>query len=270
MTFIAAEAPKGVWIFAPDLFWDFVFVLAMFLMVFYMIARARAGQPLPAIRKIQGLEAIDEAIGRATEMGRPVHYTPGMHEFTPQTFAGLATLGYVAKMAAQYDTKLIVTVRRPLVHPVAQEIVKLAYLEAGRPDAYNEDDVRYISEGQFTYTPAVIGLIHREKPAANLMIGYFMAEALVLAEAGALAGCIQIGANTNVFQIHFFIVTCDYTLIGEELYAAAAYLSKEPLLTGTVVAQDMFKILMLGLIVLGIGWATVAGNAKALVAFLSK
>ncbi|MGB4025355.1 MAG: DUF6754 domain-containing protein, partial [Bacillota bacterium] len=102
-----------------------------------------------------------------------------------------------------------------------------------------------------------------------LMIGYWMAEALVLAEAGAQAGCIQIGANTNIFQIHFFIVTCDYTLIGEELFAASAYLSKDPMLTGTVVAQDIVKMAVGILVVIGTILATVTGSAQGLIDFLS-
>jgi hypothetical protein len=265
----AAPPPIGVLFFAKDMMWDAIFVVFLFVVIWAMIRRATAGMPVPPIRKLPGLDALDEAIGRATEMGRPIHYSPGMSEFAAVTYAGLAVLGYVAKMCAEYDTKLITTVRRPLVHPVAQEIVRQSYLEAGRPDAYNEDDVRFVGEGQFVYTSAVLGILHREKPAANLMIGYWMAEALEIAEAGAEAGCIQVGANTNVFQIHFFIVTCDYTLIGEELFAAAAYLSKEPRLVGTVVAQDVAKIVTLALIIIGTAIASVTGSAKSLIDFLS-
>lgn len=270
MIFLAAEAAKkGILFFQVGYFWGTMFVAALFALVFIMIQRSRAGLPIPPIRRIAGLEAIDEAIGRATEMGKPVHYSPGMSSFGSELYAGLAVLSYVAKLAAQYDTKLIVTTRRPQVHPVATEIVKQSYLEAGRPDAFNPEDIRYLSDWQFSYTAAVMGIFQREKPAANLMIGYWMAEALVLAEAGAQAGCIQIGANTNVFQIHFFIVTCDYTLIGEELFAASAYLTKDPMLTGTVVAQDMMKIIVGLLIVVGTIWATIKGDAKALINFLS-
>ncbi|MCL5038870.1 MAG: hypothetical protein M1299_03430 [Firmicutes bacterium] len=268
----AAKAPKPEdftpKFFQPGMMWDAIFVVLLFVAIGVMIQRARAGLPIPAIRKLAGLDAIDEAIGRATEMGRPVHFSPGMSGFTAVTYAGLAVLSQVAKKAAQYDTRLLVTNRQPLVQPVAQEVVKQAYLEAGRPDAYNPDDVRYLSDAQFSYTVAVMGLYQREKPAANILYGYWMAEALILAEAGAQTGAIQIGANTNTFQIHFFIVTMDYVLIGEEMFAAAAYMSKEPVLTGTVVGQDMFKIGIGLLIVFGTIWATVAGSSQALVNFL--
>ncbi|MGB4025153.1 MAG: DUF6754 domain-containing protein, partial [Bacillota bacterium] len=140
LTLLAEEAPKGILFFAPEMFWDFILIASLFVLVFWMIQRARAGLPIPQIRRIAGLEAIDEALGRATEMGKPIHFSPGMSTFGSEMYAGLAVLSYVAKMAAQYDTKMIVTTRRPQIHPVAAEIVKQAYLEAGRPDAYNPDD----------------------------------------------------------------------------------------------------------------------------------
>ena len=200
-----------------------------------MIQRARVGLPIPEIRKIAGLEAIDEALD-ARQDGQTGPLFTWYERVRLRNVRGTCRLSYVAKMAAQYDTRLIVTTRRPYIHPVASDIVKQSYLEAGRPEAFNPEDIRYVSEWQFvSHTAAVMGIFQREKPAANLLIGYWMAESLVLAEVGAQAGCIQIGANTNIFQIHFFIVTCDYTLIGEELFAASAYLSKDPMLTGTVV-----------------------------------
>ncbi|MBE3519897.1 MAG: hypothetical protein IMW97_06305 [Firmicutes bacterium] len=58
----------------------------LFVLVHVMIRRANAGLPIPRIRKIAGLEAIDEAIGRATEMGRPMHFTPGMSGFSPESY----------------------------------------------------------------------------------------------------------------------------------------------------------------------------------------
>ena len=174
MILLAEETVEGVFIFGPGMLWDFILVASLFVLVFVMIQRARAGLPIPEIRKIAGLEAIDEALGRATEMGKPVHFSPGMSGFGSEMYAGLAVLSYVAKMAAQYDTRLIVTTRRPYIHPVASDIVKQAYLEAGRPDAFNPEDIRYVSEWQFSYTAAVMGIFQREKPAANLMIGYWL------------------------------------------------------------------------------------------------
>ena len=231
---------------------DFWFVVALGVVTYVLITRARAGMKIPEIRKIAGLEALEESIGRATEMGRPVHATPGLGGISdPETFAFFNTLGYIAQLCAKYDCRLINTNRNYLVHSVNEEIIKQAYLEAGRPDAYNGDDVRYLSGFQFGYTAAILGIFAREKPAASIMIGYFYAESLILAEAGAQIGAIQIAGTTSTAQLPFFVAACDYTLIGEEIYAASAYISKNPVLLGTVVGEDWFKILVFLTIVVG-------------------
>ncbi len=83
------------------------------------------------------------------------------------------------------------------------------------------------------------------------MIGYFYAESMLFAEAGAISGAIQIAGTTNTTQLPFFVASCDYTLLGEEIYAASAYISKEPVLIGSVVGQDLGKMLVLVIIILG-------------------
>ncbi len=250
---ILADLPPPTWgIFAEGQVIPFLFGTAFVVVVYVLISRARAGEPIPEIRKIAGLDAVDEAIGRATEMGRPVHFGPGIGAVSnAQTIAAFAVLGYVAKMCAQYDTQLIQTNRNIYVYAVNEEIVKQSYLEAGRPDAYNPDDVRYISGFQWAYCAGVLGIMEREKPAANIMYGSWFAETMIFLEVGNIVGAIQIGATTNTAQLPFFIAAADYTLIGEEMFAASAYISKEPVLRGTVVGQDIFRILIFAIIIIG-------------------
>jgi len=247
------DAPTATWgIFADGEVANFLFAAIFIGLIYYMISRARAGMPIPEIRKMAGLDALDEAIGRATEMGRPVHYSPGISPVdNAQTIAAFAMLSYVAKTCAQYDTRLIQTNRNIFVHAVNEEIVKQAYLEAGRPDAHNPDDVRWISQFQFAYTAGVIGIFARERPAANIMYGSFFAESMLILEVGDMIGAVQIGATAQTAQLPFFMAAADYTLIGEEMYAASAYMSREPVLRGTVVGQDLARIIIFAIIVIG-------------------
>jgi hypothetical protein len=96
----------------------------------------------------------------------------------------------------------------------------------------------------------------REKTATNFYLGKFFAESLILAETGSIAGSIQISGTDEVAQIPFFVAATDYTLIGEELYAASAYLGREPLLLGALKAQDWAKGLIMTLLILGVLAAT--------------
>ena len=209
------------------------------------------------LRRIPGLDAVDEAIGRSTELGKPILYLTGGHDMSdPSTIAAAVILGRVAKRAAAYETDLLVPHREPITMAVCQEITKQAYLEAGKPDLYKEDSNFFITSDQFSYTAAVDGIMLRKKPAANFFMGAYFAESLLLTETGASTGAIQIAGTDSDHQLPFFVTTCDYTLIGEELYAASAYLSREPVQIGTLRGQDIGKALILSVLVFGTLLAT--------------
>ncbi len=220
--------------------------------VLLYIRSAKAGKSL-FVRKLAGLEAVEEAVGRATEMGKPVLFIPGISELDEiQTIAGLSILGRVARITAEYDTPLVVPVLYPMALAAAGEVVKGAYWDAGKPDSFRPEMVRYVAGEQFAYVAAVNGIMLREKPAANVYMGAFYAESLLLAETGFAAGAIQIAGTAMPEQLPFFIAACDYTLMGEELYAASAYLSKEPLMLGSLKGQDLIKIALVGCIIIGV------------------
>ncbi|PKK83001.1 MAG: hypothetical protein CVT49_10680 [candidate division Zixibacteria bacterium HGW-Zixibacteria-1] len=231
-----------------------VFVGTIFVCVaiFFFIQKAKSGQEL-YIRKIAGLESVDEAVGRATEMGRKILFVPGINDMdNVQTIAGVAILGRVAQLAAEYETQIEVPVSRSLVMITAKEIVKESYSKAGRPDAFNEDQVHYITDDQFGYAAAIDGIIVRDKPATIFYMGAFFAESLIMAETGNSIGAIQIAGTGQPSQLPFFVASCDYTLIGEELFAASAYLSREPRLLGSIKGQDAAKAAILLSIIIGV------------------
>ncbi|MGH7254657.1 MAG: DUF6754 domain-containing protein, partial [Nitrospirales bacterium] len=209
------------------------------------------------LRRIPGLDAVDEAIGRATELGKPILYLTGADDMSaPSTIAAAVILGRVSKRVATFETDLLVPHRDPIVMAVCQEITKQGYMEAGRPDAFKEDSNFYITSDQFSYTAAVDGIMLRRKPAANFFMGSYFAESLLLTETGASTGAIQIAGTDSDHQLPFFVTTCDYTLIGEELYAASAYLSREPIQVGTLRGQDLGKAVILTVLGLGSALAT--------------
>jgi len=223
------------------------------------------------IRKIAGLEAVNEAVGRATEMGRSILFVPGIQDMdNVQTVAGVAMLGHIAQRTATYETDLNVPVSRSIVMSVGRETVKQAYLEAGRPDLYNDDMVHYITDEQFGYVAAVDGIMVRERPAACFYLGAFFAESLILAENGNSIGAIQVAGTAMPTQLQFFVAACDYTLIGEELFAASAYLSKDKKMLGSLKGQDAGKAIAMVAILLGVGLgtlATITGSAGLMSAF---
>ena len=228
-----------------------IMLLLISVSILYFILSGKSGKEL-YIRRIGGLDSMDESVGRATEMGKPILFVPGINDLDDiQTLAALTILGKLAQKTAEYDAKIIVPVARSMVLSTAKEIVKESYLKAGRPDAFDPDCVFYITDDQFGFVAGVDGIILREKPAANFFLGAFYAESLILAETGFTSGAIQTAGTAMPSQLPFFVVACDYTLIGEELFAASAYLSGDPHQLGSLKGQDVGKAIVVSTILLG-------------------
>ena len=228
----------------------FISIVVIGATLLYNIRMAERGEEF-YLRPIPGLKAVEEAVGRSTEMGKPVLYVPGIMDMDQvETVAGVIVLGHVAKMTARYETSLNVPVSRSIVMKAARETCRESYMLEGRPDMFHDDMVHYLTDDQFAYAAGVNGIMVREKPAACLYMGKFYAESLILAETGNSIGAIQIAGTASQAQIPFFVTACDYTLIGEEFFAASAYLSQKPELIGGVRGQDMVKAGVITIIIL--------------------
>lgn len=245
-----------------------VLLVAICGLFLYYIGRARRGAKM-YVRKIAGLDAIDDALGRATEMGKPILFSFGLGLITDiVVIAALPLLRKIAKKSAEYSTRLLVPNSDPIVMTAAQETVKEAYTEMGRPDFYNADNVSFLTSDQFGYAAGVDGVILRERPGAIFWLGYFFAESLIMAETGHSVGAIQLAGTTETTQLPFFVAACDYTMIGEEIYAASCYLRPEPIMLGTLKGEDFIRfwliVLITATVVLGTAAAVLAKSVPAL------
>ncbi|MCL2498388.1 MAG: hypothetical protein FWF06_07235 [Symbiobacteriaceae bacterium] len=241
-------------------FTAFIFFAFFITMVIYYWRMSLGEKPMPKLRRIPGLDALDESIGRATEMGRPIVFVPGMSGFSAPTYAALTIMGYVADQVARYDTRMIVCYRYPEVLAVGSSIVQTSYLEQGKRDAFRADDHRFLSSDQFGYASGVCGILQRERAASQHIFGSMAAEAIILAEVGNVVGAIQIAGQTGSLQQPYLFAACDYTLMVEELYVASAYLSQDRLRIGMLAAQDISKSVLIILIVIGAFLMTFGSN----------
>lgn len=243
----------------------FIFVIFLALVVYFM-KRAEKGR-LPFIRRIPGLDAIEEAVGRATELGRPVFYVPGRTEITTagaaQNIAGLEILSHVARLTARYDTELKVGIAAANVYPVADAAVRQIYLEEGKPEAVKPETVQFVSSQQFAFVAGCLSIMNQDKSASVIMIGEFQAESMMLSEAAAMVGAITIAGTARAMQVPFFVASCDYTLIGEEIFAGGAYLTRDPGKMANLAVQDYGKMFAFIYIILGSFLAS-AGNTQLL------
>jgi hypothetical protein len=239
-----------------------IFMVVTIITIFWYTEAIKRGKVV-TLRSIPALDAIDEATGRCAELGRPVHFTPGFTQgglynadMGPQVMAGLVILQKVASSAAKRGVPIIVSLNQPEAVPIAEETVRVAYTNEGAVPPLKA--VRFISTEQYAYVAGVLSMYLEERPAANVLMGFFWSESLQLAEGSNYIGAMTIGGTASPSQMAFFAASCDYYLFGEELFAARAYIEKAPDLLGSIVGQDILRILIIAITVL----IWLAGNFK--------
>ena len=166
---------------ASDNWWVSGLIVLLSLIIIGKILSAQRGK-LPYIRRIPGLNAIDEAVGRATEMGRPVLMVPGISGLDVVTLQALSIFSYVGRAVARFGNKSIMATIDPIVTGIGQETLRDAYADSGRPELYDDGDVRYLTGQQFAFATGVAGILIRERVAASFLFGAFFAESLIFAE----------------------------------------------------------------------------------------
>ncbi len=226
-------------------------IIACLLIVSLVIYRClRAGTSY--VRRLPAVDAVYEAVGRSAELGRPVSFSTGLSSVGPVLYAAMGILHAIAQACARYRTKLFIPQNDPPAMAIVESVTRDAYRSVGLSSQFDPRNIVFLSEEQFAFASGYMGLIHRERVGAAFLFGAFAGESLILAEAGQQVGAMQVAASVSPEQVAFFIATCDYTLIGEELFAASAYLSDDPIQRGSVRAQDLIKVGVFFLIVIGV------------------
>ena len=218
------------------------------------------------IRQITGLNAIEEAVGRAVEMGRPVHDCPGgggfNSQYAQQTIAGIAIIGHVARLCASRGAELKVSINQAHTLPAVEEMIRSSYLSEDKLEEFSPEIVRFLpnQNALMTYT---MGMFEREKIAANIMVGAYFWEAIVLAEHGGSVGAMQIAGTARQSQLPAFVSSCDYLIIGDEMFAAAAAVSNNRQQIGNIAGQDIIRAIVSALMIIGLLAALVGSDAVA-------
>ncbi len=158
-------------------------------------------------------------------------------------------LPHIARLCNNVGAHLIVTTPQPTVLAIYDDILTNEYRMAGRP--LSEIDLRFLAGSTGAYTIAVQGMMLRERPAANFLMGLSKVETLIHAETGQRVGALQVAGAMGSGNLPFMACICDYTMIGEEFLAAGAIVSEDMVRLGSITGQDWSKAIILALVVLG-------------------
>ena len=226
--------------------------------LYFFTARARAllraGRPIP-LRPIEGYESLAGAMGRAAETGRPLHVSLGTggvgDASTIESMAALILLDQLAQKAAAYDAQPLVTTADPVLNIAAQDRLRQAYAGRGFLAGYEPANVRFIAPDRTAYAAGAMDVLENEPLSGNVMLGAFSDEYLLVGEVGARKHPSQIAGAVDPSVLPFVLATSEKPLLGEEMFAAGAYLGKLPLHVGSLFAQDWTRVFLVLIILAG-------------------
>lgn len=240
--------------FATALLLISLLIVVILTLIFH--ERLRTGRMVVHLRPLRALDVIRKALANGAETGRALHLSPGPGSIggrgsTAETIAGLLAAERVATEAALNGATILASSGDAVAHLALRGSLRQAYQRAGLGQDYRPSNVQLLAhQDPMAYASGVTTLYGRQKLEASQMIGAFDQELLLAGEVGQQLGVPQLAGVTSAAAQPLAALSCDATLIGEEIYAAEAYLSNMPSAQSRLVTQDALRTVVIVVIVI--------------------
>jgi hypothetical protein len=210
-----------------------------------------------SLRLIEAYERLNRSVGLAVENGTRLHISLGRGNFFTarggSALAGLAMLRRLAERTSMSDRPPIVTSGDASLAILSQDTLQSGYRAAGAEDQYRFSTGRLTGLTPFSYAAGTIPTIHDENVSANIILGDLGTESALLAEASDRENTSLIAASDNLSAQSVFYASAQEPLIGEELFAAGAYVGAGASHQASLNVQDILRWLIILAILIGAG-----------------
>ncbi|PLS78733.1 MAG: hypothetical protein CYG59_16965 [Chloroflexi bacterium] len=235
------------------------------LLVLVFALRVRSGR-LPVFRPLPGITRLRTLFGEVAESGQPLHVATGPNQGSiAQVTPTAETLGslLIAQRIAQETTKrggtVMATSGDIVAHAALRGTFHQAYRQAGFASDFRPENVQLVAQNTpAAYAAGVAARYRVAPPAASVAAGSYGTEALLITEEGAAHGIPQVAAATSLAALPVLALSAEATLIGEELFAAEAYLSDSAAPKARLLTQDVLRWLVIALLLGGLLWQVLA------------
>lgn len=239
-----------------------VLVLIAFLAL--MLGSAAINRRWPAtFRKIPAFDLLGGAIERAVEAGERVHLSLGTGSVisaeSAPALAGLAALTRIARATSMSDRPVVATAGDGAMAILARDTLRSSYGEVGASDLYDPTSGRLLGPTPFSYVAGLPAVLNNEQVSVNMLSGFYGFESGLAAEFGERARAFVIGGTSEVQSQALLYAVAQNPLIGEEVFASGAYLGAGELHKASLRAQDVVRIGIIVLVLLGVVIATFEG-----------
>jgi hypothetical protein len=215
----------------------------------------RRSSGLASLRLIEAYERLNRSVGLAVENGTRLHISLGRGNFFTarggSALAGLAMLRRLAERTSVSDRPPIVTSGDASLAILSQDTLQAGYRAAGAEEQYRFTTGRLTGLTPFSYAAGALSTIHDENVSANIVMGDLGAEAALLAEATDRENTSLIAASDDLSAQSVFFASSQEPLIGEELFAAGAYVGAGPSHEASLHVQDILRWLIILAMIVG-------------------
>ena len=208
-----------------------------------------------ALRSIAAFERLNRSVGLAVENGTRLHISLGRGNlFTSRgtsALAGLAMLRKLTERTSLSDRPPVVTTGDASLALLSQDTLQSGYRAAGAEDQYRVSTARLTGLTPFSYAAGTLPITSDEDVSANIFVGDFGSESALLADAAERENSTLIAASDNLPAQSVFYASSSDPLIGEELYAAGAYVGAGAVHEASLTVQDILRWLIIAAILIG-------------------
>jgi hypothetical protein len=157
----------------------------------------------------------------------------------------VSTLSYLAEQGVATDTPPLITVADPTLLPLAQNVLRQAYIRHGRGGDFRWTQVRLVSPSPMSYALGTLDILNREPVLANVMFGSFGSEVGLIAGAAADPDLIHLSGTDNTQALSILYTSADQVAVGEELYATEVYLNPSGPRVTSLAVEDIARIALI-------------------------
>jgi hypothetical protein len=214
-------------------------------------------KPIPKLRAIPALTRLYRAIGLSVEDGTRLLIGLGNASLLTGSagapLAGLGMLRQLAERTSVSDRPPVAVAGEAPLALLAQDTLEAGYQGAGAGEFYQPTTGRVAGLTPFSAMAGTIPMLRDERVSAAVFMGHYGVEAGLLADAAERENALAVGSSDDLAGQAVWFASAPETLIGEELFAASAYIGGTPTQIASLIVQDALRWIIILALVAGAG-----------------
>ncbi len=231
-----------------------IFVLIFFslIIIFAVVHRKRTDWHL---RTITAYAKLERAIGLAVEAGTRIHISLGRGNISGMqggsALVGLSVLERVARAASISDRPPVATSGDGTLGILSQDTLHSGLRAIGAESQYDSTYGQVSGLTPFSYAAGTLPVIYDEHVSACFLSGHFESEVALITDAAERSGSLTLAGSDSITAQAILYATAQEPLIGEELYAAGAFVRAGDTHLSSLRAQDVLRWTLVVIILAG-------------------